>query len=726
MSAFRSANTFWLFAALSVAVILAILVGIGLTVWQNLTPELQASALLIISKNFEYLFAAGFLVMAGVGFGLDAIFHIYILPLNRVAEETTLIFSSNPSYRLKPEGGKDVVNLARVINEAAEKFQHLNQTIDQRISQASLETETEKNILAAIMAELPEGVLICNISGRIILYNRHAKQVFSKPSPTVSAIPSTDKAERFVGLGRSIFNLIDKNLIVHAINETQERLSQEQENMASYFIAPVSSRSLYRFETVPILDKTRNITGFILIFKEITEDIILFKKMDSVMESFTKEARSLVGDLATCLEEKLPAKDTDRSSLKYFQGSLTQKSQELLDRIEHIAHLFREKMDSEWPIIPLTSEKLFETLQKKAGFRYGIRINIMEYDKDSIIQVEPYSFTTGFMFILQKLSASTSSDEFEIYLSSSSNHIHIDVAWDGLSINETMLNQWKIQLVVTEEDHFPCSLNDIFKLHHGSLTTLGPTDKEHYNRLRITLETRECQPVKTARKSLVITPSRPEFYDFDLYNRNGDNAGLMMTDLSGHTFTAFDTETTGLDPDHGDEIISIGAVRIVNCKVQYNETFEHLVDPKRTVPLESVKIHGISNDLLKGKPPIEKVLPGFFRFAEDTILLGHNIAFDMKMLQKNEQKTGIVFLHPVLDTLLLSAIAHPLQTNHTMEAIAARLGVNIMGRHTALGDALATAEIFLRLLPLLQKKGIVCLKDAIEVSKKTYFARLKY
>jgi DNA polymerase-3 subunit epsilon len=74
----------------------------------------------------------------------------------------------------------------------------------------------------------------------------------------------------------------------------------------------------------------------------------------------------------------------------------------------------------------------------------------------------------------------------------------------------------------------------------------------------------------------------------------------------------------------------------------------------------------------------------------------------------------------------LSAVVHPAQADHNLEAIAARLGVSVVGRHTALGDTLATGEIFLKLLPLLAARGIVTLQDARSASRKTYYARLKY
>ena len=188
----------------------------------------------------------------------------------------------------------------------------------------------------------------------------------------------------------------------------------------------------------------------------------------------------------------------------------------------------------------------------------------------------------------------------------------------------------------------------------------------------------------------------------------------------------FDTETTGLNPSGGDAIIQIGAARIVNGKLLRQETFDQLVNPGRSISAESIPIHGISQHMVEGQPGIGEVLPVFHAFAHDTVLVAHNAAFDMKFLQLQEEATGTVFRQPVLDTLLLSAVVHPHQESHRLEAIAERFNVVVLGRHTALGDALVTAEIWLRLIPLLAEQGIHTLRQAREAAQKTYYARLKY
>ena len=162
----------------------------------------------------------------------------------------------------------------------------------------------------------------------------------------------------------------------------------------------------------------------------------------------------------------------------------------------------------------------------------------------------------------------------------------------------------------------------------------------------------------------------------------------------------------------------------MNGRLLRQESFERLVDPQRSVPAYSTAVHGLTREMLTGHPTLAAVLPEFARYAADSVLVGHNVGFDMQFLRLQEERTEIRFTQPVLDTLLLDAAIHPDHEEHSLEAIADRLGVEVVDRHTALGDALVTGEVFLRLIRLMQQRGVQTLGEVVEASRATLQARL--
>jgi len=283
---------------------------------------------------------------------------------------------------------------------------------------------------------------------------------------------------------------------------------------------------------------------------------------------------------------------------------------------------------------------------------------------------------------------------------------------------------WEMDAMRFGSERSPLTVRDVVERHGGEMW-FERERARHQAFFRFMLPLASVQGVVDAELG-ESEYSRPEYYDFDLFKMADQGSALDDRPLSELAYTVFDTETTGLNPADGDAIIQIGAARIVNGKLLRQECFDQLVDPGRRIPAASIPIHGITDDMVVGKPGIAQVLPLFHAYAQDTVLVAHNAAFDMRFLQLQEEASGVAFHQPVLDTLLLSAVVHPQQESHRLEAIAERFNVTVLGRHTALGDALVTAEIWLRLIPLLQEQGIHTLRQAREAAQKTYYARLKY
>ena len=207
-----------------------------------------------------------------------------------------------------------------------------------------------------------------------------------------------------------------------------------------------------------------------------------------------------------------------------------------------------------------------------------------------------------------------------------------------------------------------------------------------------------------------VLAERPLVFDFsEILSLEDDLSDQRLADL---VYVAFDTETTGLDPER-DVLVQIGAVRGRNGRRIAGESFETLVDPGRPIPRTASRIHGITDEQVAGAPSAHAALAAFHHFARGAVLVAHNAPFDLAFLRR--QGAGMRFDHPVLDTVLLSAAVFGEETHHTLDAIAARLDVSLSAadRHTAMGDAVATADILFRLIKILEGRGVCTFGEAV-------------
>jgi DNA polymerase-3 subunit epsilon len=365
---------------------------------------------------------------------------------------------------------------------------------------------------------------------------------------------------------------------------------------------------------------------------------------------------------------------------------------------------------------------LLAAVQRRISEALNVPASVEDTDAELWVRVDSYAIVQAMVFLASKLADDYDVRGFRLRAGSGGGFAEFDLVWTGAIVGSDALSLWEGEPMRIGAEETPLSLRDVLS-HHGGEAWLKVDKIRQITSIRLLLPRGEA--VAALHHRPAAAESRPEFYDFDLFDRIAVGAlgERRLTELS---YTIFDTETTGLEPSAGDEIISIGAVRIVNGRLLKQEVFEQLVNPRRSISRESMAVHGIDARQLVSEPPIEQVLPRFHRFCEDTVLVAHNAAFDMRFLELKEAATGVRFGQPVLDTLLLSAVVHPSMDNHHLDLIAERVGVRVIGRHTALGDALLTGEVFLRLLPLLAERGIVTLAQALEASRATYHARLQY
>ena len=175
-------------------------------------------------------------------------------------------------------------------------------------------------------------------------------------------------------------------------------------------------------------------------------------------------------------------------------------------------------------------------------------------------------------------------------------------------------------------------------------------------------------------------------------------------------FVALDTETTGMDP-RSDHLVALAAVRWgPRGEVAY---FETLVDPGRPIPPSSTAVHGLDDAAVRGAPSLGTVLPEFRDFVGEAIPVAHMGAFDLAFLKRPLARARLPALERMLDTAVLAARLLPPLPELSLDAVCASLGIPVVGRHTALGDARLAAAILGSFLPELERRGASRLGDAL-------------
>lgn len=277
----------------------------------------------------------------------------------------------------------------------------------------------------------------------------------------------------------------------------------------------------------------------------------------------------------------------------------------------------------------------------------------------------------------------------------------LHLTWTGAALPMDVLDRWLQD--APDPDQPELSGADILAAHGTGIWPEPVPGDPQAARLVLPLTVSAIQ--RQARPSVT--------YDFALAGHGAPD----MRPLSALTCVVFDTETTGLSLS--DRIVQIAGLRIAGGRLT-GEQFDTLVHPGLPIPPASTAIHRITDAMVIGAPDMTTALRGFHHFAEGAVLIAHNAPFDMGLLRAAEGETRLHFPNRVMDTVLLSAMIWGQSAPHSLDAICARLGITIPEdlRHTAMGDAEATAQAFLRMIPALEAKGITRFDHVLRQAQK--------
>jgi DNA polymerase-3 subunit epsilon len=704
--------------------------ALGVVLWADMKEAERQAFLAILQPRIELSILIILMTWFVLGLIVHAIYRAYVLAPLALREQALVMVNANPGLRLQELGAPEIRTLAQVVNALAEQRESLQRDVEDRIAEAKSSIEEEKNRLAALMSELTQSVVVCNLDGRILLYNNRARLQFK----ALAGESQSAQDGVLIGLGRSIFGILERNLITHALENIQQRLARGSGQPTANFVTTSRAGQLIRVQMAPVLGALReagaegggerSIAGYVLMLDNITRNFELESRRDAMLQSLTEGSRASLGNIRAAVENLLDYPDMDADQRDRFVGIIRDEVATMGQRLDHTANEFSDALKARWPLEDMLGEDFIAAAQRRIEKKLGLPTKLDEIAEGVWVKVDSFSLLQGVTYLAARLHDEYDIREIRFRLAPAGRLVHLDLVWSGAVVGSQTLLSWEIDPMNVAGENSPLTLREVIERHGGEIW-FEREKASHRAFIRMLIPS--ALPQETVESAALLhAESRPEYYDFNLFRQTEESRALDDRLLTELTYTVFDTETTGLEPSAGDEIIQVGATRIVNGRLLRSECIDQLVDPRRPLRPEGIPIHGITEEMVAGQPTIGQVLPTFYGFSEDTVLVAHNAAFDMRFLQLKEESTGICFRQPVLDTLLLSAVIHPNQESHKLEAICERLGINVIGRHTALGDAIVTGEVFLKMIPLLAEMGIHTLREAREAAERTYYARVKY
>lgn len=660
----------------------AVVAAGGAGVYLSAPPADRVVLARVLREQMAFLAVAAVLLVLLAGLLVAAALRRHIDPVRRMAADVRVVLDANPEHRLTPSGPAELRELVTALNELADRHAAARRDVAEQVAAAAADLERERHRLAVLMGVLTVAVLVCAEDGRILLYNAAARDLLGAD---------------VVGLGRSVFGVLDRNLVVHG-------LARVDAGSAPHEATVERAGSLVRVRLARVPSGTAGTSGFVLVCEDATRPERTAARHAELLGSTADIVRGAAGSIGAAAGAILDHPDMPAEQRHRFVEVIAEEATRLGEATRRLTAV---PGTGSWALSDISAQDLCAAVAARTG---GPETRIDDGTADVWFAVDSFAVTEALGSVVQLLGERHGVARVVLAAGAGDPHSglgSVDLSWTGAPLPAGEL----------ERDVGDAAA--VVRRHGGELWA-----DAHRPLVRVLLP----RSPGTPRSPVTLRPEEPPpaLYDFELEQFQPGPAAWSEWEasrLDRLAYTVFDTETTGFAPDEGDEIVSIGAVRIVGGRLLRTETFERLVDPGRSIPRTSTAVHGITRELVRDAPSLDEVLPTFAAFASGSVLVGHNVAFDMAFLAAAQRRTGTALSAPLLDTLLIDGMVHPDHEAHTLEAMAERLGVDVVGRHTALGDALLTAEIFLRLLPLLGARGVHTLGELRAAAAATAQAR---
>ncbi|MDA7427555.1 exonuclease domain-containing protein [Primorskyibacter aestuariivivens] len=601
-------------------------------------------------------------------------------PMQALAAQMRVLAQSNEAKPLNEEQTKYLGDLAPAAASIAEKLSQTRSDLTLAIQRETTRLAEEKERLETLLADVNAGILLCSRDHNVVFYNSVARNLLQEGN-----------APR---LNQPVTGCLREGPLLHAY----ERLTLEgsQHTETQFLCSTPDGTAMFTATMRLVPQGNERGGGYALTLRDVTADIGLHAEREALLSDMVDGMRRKAANLDTLVSLREASDDP-------VEQALLQETRDMARAVDRFGQRYNDTTASWWPVADISSRDLLDSLRARLrgdGVKFTAEHAPLSVACDGFMIVSLMAHLAGKLkdngYLEEVALSLVEGDEGEALMR---------LGWEGNPLPLGVLEGWLEEPLEMGQ----AELTGRYVLSRHS-TDIWPESEGICAAICLPLPRTEERGDHDLRGAV---------YDFSLFEKSRV-ARLADTPLEDLSYVVFDTETTGLLPSQGDEIVQIAALRVVGGKLLEAERLDVLVDPRRNIPEASTKVHGITEAMVKGAPGIEVAGKDLHDFAQGSVLVAHNAPFDMAFFHKHADLIGREFDNPVLDTVLLSAVIFGITEVHTLDALCERLGVVIpeKDRHTAMGDTLATGTVFVQMMQMLKELGYTSFGEVHDAMKK--------
>ena len=331
----------WVTAAAVAAYVVLGVIALFWLAWSGVTSPQRGALRDISTSQLAGVLASGALLLTGLVLLVGRLLGRYVSAVRRLAAETRLLVEANPAHRVSRRELTELSELAGAVDALAERRRIAEVEVAAQVDAAQAGLEEERNRLATLMAELAVAVLVCNVDGRILLYNAAARTLLDDDTA--------------VGLGRSVFGIVGRDLLEHA-------LARIRDTSSSHVATTLHGGRMLQVRVATVGGGDEQVNGFVLLFEDLTERVRVSSRRDEVLREFTEATRSSLGSIQAAIESVIDYPHMAVEERAQFVAIIREEALRLGSQVEVWAAEATSSIGAEWLLGEVGGEDLLSVV----------------------------------------------------------------------------------------------------------------------------------------------------------------------------------------------------------------------------------------------------------------------------------------------------------------------------------------------------------------------------